>query len=163
MNAVLLELSISDSGSDCSTLERLEQGLAALRREVSELRCEVSYWKSRHTDAVARNERLTAELVEARGEIRVLQDKLFGRKSEKSRSRDRSNDLFDPEQAAAKTKKRGAQPGHEGHDRRDYSLLPVREEFISLPEESLACPQCGKPAAMMSRQSSTSTTLCCVR
>ena len=150
MSAALLEPSISDSGSDCSTLERLEQGLAALRREVSELRCEVSYWKSRHTDAVARNERLTAELVEARGEIRVLQDKLFARKSEKSRSSDRSNDLFDSEQAAAETKKRGAQPGHEGHDRRDYSHLPVREEFISLPEESLACPHCGKPAAMMS-------------
>ena len=128
----------------------MEQSLEALRREVCELRCEVGYWKSRHADAVVRNERLTAELVEARGEIRVLQDKLFGRKSEKSRSGDRSNDLFDPEQASTKTKKRGAQPGHKGHDRRDYSHLPVREEFIPLPEESLACPDCGKPAAMMS-------------
>ena len=131
-------------------LERLEQGLAALRREVSELRCDVGYWKSRHADAVARNERLTAELAEARGEIRVLQDKLFGRKSEKSRSTDRSNDLPDPEQATTKTKKRGAQPGHQGHDRRDYSHLPVQEEFLPLLEESLVCPHCGKPAARMS-------------
>lgn len=150
MSAVLVEPSISSSCGDRSALERLEQSLEALRREVCELRCEVGYWKSRHADAVARNERLTAELVEARGEIRVLQDKLFGRKSEKSRSGDRSNDLFDPEQASTKTKKRGAQPGHKGHDRRDYSHLPVREEFIPLPEESLACPDCGKPAAMMS-------------
>ena len=74
--------------------------MEGLRREVSELRCDVGYWKSMHADAVARNERLTAELDEARGEIRVLQDKLFGRKSEKSRSGDRSNDLVDPEQAA---------------------------------------------------------------
>ncbi len=124
--------------------------MAALRREVSELRCDVGFWKSRHADAVARNERLTAELAEARGEIRVLQDKLFGRKSEKSRSTDRSNDLPDPEQATTKTNKRGAQPGHQGHDRRDYSHLPVQEEFLPLPEEALVCPHCGKPAAMMS-------------
>jgi transposase len=149
MSTALVEPSIGDSGGDCA-LERLEQALAALRREVSELRCEVGYWKSRHADAVLRNERLTAELAEARGEIRVLQDKLFGRKSEKSRSGDRSNDLVDPNQAAAETKKRGAQPGHKGHDRRDYSHLPVREEFVSLPEESLACPECGKPATVMS-------------
>ncbi len=124
--------------------------MEGLRREVSELRCDVGYWKRMHADAVARNGRLTAELAEARGEIRVLQDKLFGRKSEKSRSADRSNDLFDPEQATTETKKRGAQPGQQGHDRRDYSHLPVREEFLPLPEESLVCPHCGKPAAMMS-------------
>ena len=47
-------------------------------------------------------------------------------------------------------KKRGAQPGHAGHGRRDYSHLPVQEEFVPLPEESLACPHCGKPAVMMS-------------
>ena len=66
-----------------------------------------------HT-AVARNQRLTAELAEARGEIRVLQAKLFGRRSEKSRSGDRSNDLPDPEQAAIEAKKRGAAAGTPG-------------------------------------------------
>ena len=63
---------------------------------------------------------------------------------------DRSNDLFDPEEVTATAKKRGAQPGHAGHGRRDYSHLPVEEEFVALPEESLICPICGKPAAMMS-------------
>lgn len=133
-----------------TAVERLERALEALRREVSELRCDVGYWKSRHADAVVRNERLTEELEEARGEIRVLQDKLFGRKSEKSRSGDRSNDLFDPEQTTAAAKKRGAQPGHEGHERRDYSHLPVHEEFVPLPDASLDCPHCGKPAVMIS-------------
>ena len=65
-------------------------------------------------------------------------------------SSDRNNDLLDPEEATAARKKRGAQPGHGGHGRRDYSHLPVEEEFIPLPEEALACPHCGKPAAMMS-------------
>ena len=87
-----------------------------------------------------RNEQLSEDLQQAQGQIRSLQDKLFGRKSEKSARSDRSNDLFDPEEVPPAVKKRGAQPGHAGHGRRDYSHLPVEEEFVPLPEESLACP-----------------------
>ena len=97
-----------------------------------------------------RIEQLKAELDQSRGETRNLQNNLFGRKSEKSARSDRSNDLFDPEEVPAAAKNRGAQPGHAGHGRRDYSHLPVQEEFVPLPEEALACPHCGKPAAMMS-------------
>src|SRR5271157_2624799 len=102
MSAALLEQRIEtpetpDCSANCAALQRLERALEELR---AEFRWQVGYWKSMHATAVARNERLTAELGEARGEVRVLKDKLFGRKSEKSRSTDRSNDLFDPEQAA---------------------------------------------------------------
>jgi hypothetical protein len=110
---------------------------------------EVGYWKSRHADAVKRIERLQEELDQSRGQTRALQDKLFGRKSEKSARSDRSNDWFDPEEVTTAAKKRGAQPGHTGSGRRDYSHLPVQEEFVSLPEESLACPHCGKLAKWM--------------
>src|SRR4030043_219435 len=157
MTAALVELPIRTPNpetwgrvGDCPTLQRLEQELEALRREVRELRCEAGYWKSRHADALKRIEKLEAELEQSRGQTRALQDKLFGRKSEKSARNDRSNDLFDPEEVTAAAKKRGAQPGHAGHGRRDYSHLPVAEEFVAMPEESLACPICGKPAAMMS-------------
>jgi transposase len=155
MNATLVELPSKTPETlvpctNCPALQRLERELGELRREVSELRCDVGYWKSRHADALKRNEQLTEELHQAQGQIRSLQDKLFGRKSEKSARSDRSNDLFDPEEVAAAVKGRGAQPGHAGHDRRDYSHLPVEEEFIPLPAELLACPICGKPATMMS-------------
>ena len=142
------ETSVCDG--NCAAAQRLEREFAALRREVSELRCDVGYWKRQHADSLARNEKLTAELRQAKGEIRSLQDKLFGRKSEKSCRSDRSNDLSDPEQASAAAKQRRAQRGHAGHDRRNYSHLPVQEEFVPLPAEALACPHCGKPAAMMS-------------
>jgi transposase len=135
--------------ANCPALQRLQRELGALHREVGELRCEVGYWKSRHADAVKRIEQLKEELDQSRGQTRALQDKLFGRKSEKSARSDRSNDLFDPEAVAAAAKKRNAQPGHAGHGRRDYSHLPVEEEFIPLPEESLACPHCGKLANVM--------------
>src|SRR4030042_6934508 len=86
--------------ASCPALQRLERKLAELRREVSELRCDVGYWKRRHADAVNRNERLTEELHQAQGQIRSLQGKLFGRKSEKSARSARSHDLFDHEEGA---------------------------------------------------------------
>ena len=152
MSATLWELPIEAAETpvpcaNCPAVQRLEQALARLQ---AEFRCEVGYWKSRHADAVKRIEQLKGELEQSRGETRALQDKLFGRKSEKSSRSDRSNDLFDAEEVAAAVKKRGAQPGHVGHGRRDYSHLPVQEEFASLPEGSLNCPHCGKPAVMMS-------------
>jgi transposase len=149
MAATLVDLPIETpvSCANCPAVERLERSLEKLR---AEFRCEVGYWKSRHADAVKRIEQLKEELDQSRGQTRALQDKLFGRKSEKSVKSDRSNDLFDPAEITAAMKKRGAQPGHEGHRRRDYSHLPVEEEFVPLPADSLACPICGKPAAMMS-------------
>jgi transposase len=155
MAATLLELPIGTPEpsvfcTNCPALQRLEQELRELRREVAELRCDVGDWKSRHADAVKRLEQLKEELDQSRGQTRALQDKLFGRKSEKSARSDPSNDLLDPEEVTAPAKNRGAQPGHPGHGRRDYSHLPVKEEFVCLPEESLACPHCGKPMALMS-------------
>ena len=136
--------------ANCPALQRLERELGELRREISELRCEVGYWKSRHADAVKRNEQLAEELRQAKGEIRTLREERFGRKSEKATPTDRSNGLFDPLELPVRSRKRGAQAGQEGHGRRDYSHLPVVEEFVSLPAESLCCPRCGKPARMMS-------------
>ena len=152
MSATLLDLPIERpvtavSCENCPAVERLER---ALEKLWAEFRCEVGYWKSRHADAVKRNEQLAEELRQAKGEIRTLRDEQFGRKSEKATQTDRSNDLLDPLESSVPSRKRGAQPGQEGHGRRDYSHLPVVEEFVSLPMESLSCPLCGKPATMMS-------------
>jgi hypothetical protein len=136
--------------ASCPIVQDLRRELEDLRRQVNELRCDAGYWKSQHARASKRIEELTEELQQAKGEIRTLNDKLFGRKSEKPAQTDRSNDLFDPLEDPVPRRKRGAQPGHAGHGRRDYSHLPVQEEFIPLPEESLACPICGKAAVMMS-------------
>ena len=70
---------------------------------------------------------------------------LAGR-SEKQSSTDRSNDLEDPEdQDSGNKKKRGQQPSRRGPTRRDYSHLPLREEFIDIPANPCACGRCGKP------------------
>src|SRR4030065_2726908 len=114
MSATLLDLARKTPEAfvpcaSCPALQRVERKLAEWRREVSELRCDVGYWKSRHADAVKRNERLTEELHQSQGQVRALQGKLFGRKSEKSARSDRSNDLFDPEEVGAGGTEGGAQ------------------------------------------------------
>ena len=73
MSATLLDLPDEAAGKpvpcgNCPAVQRLQQAVEELRREVSEFRCEAGYWKSRHADAVKRIEQLKKELVQSRGE-----------------------------------------------------------------------------------------------
>jgi hypothetical protein len=79
----------------------LERALEQLQRD---FRRDVGYWKSQHAKAVQRIEQLKEELDQSRGQVHALQDKLFGRKTEKSAHSDRSNDLFDPEESGDREK-----------------------------------------------------------
>jgi transposase len=126
---------------------QLRQENAELRRENAQLKQEAGYWRAMHARAVEREANLAKELETARGEIRKLQDKLFGRKSERDGRRDRSNQLVDPQEqeAGQPPRRRGQQPGRRGPGRRDYSHLPAVEDFIELPEEQQYCQTCGRP------------------
>lgn len=128
----------------------LRNELAALRREVASLRQEVGYWKSMHARAVERNRKLEGEVALLRAENRKLKDKLFGRRTEKTRPKDRSNRLDDPQESSeASPRQRGHQPNQPGARRRDYSRLPVVEETTALPAGECVCPKCGKPREEM--------------
>ena len=102
----------------CEEFLQWRQEDAELRRENAELKQLAGYWKAMHARAVQREAKLTEEIQAARGEIRQLQDKLFGRKSERAGRRDRSNQLEDPQEPAKPARRRGQQPG-----RRDYVLI----------------------------------------
>ena len=134
---------------------QLREEMLQLRREVLGLRCEVGYWKSRHADALKRNEKLERELKQARAEIKNLKADLFGSKSEKQTSGDRSNSLEDPQDRNAKKKKRGQQPNRSGPKRRDYSHLRIfpsvrkrlscRRSNASASVAASRCPNIPKP------------------
>jgi transposase len=125
-------------------VDQLRAEVASLRRENLELRQQVGYWRSRHADAVRRIAALEQENEQLRGENRKLQAERFGRRSEKQSGSDRSNELEDPSDAKPK-RQRGRQPGQPAPQRRDYSHLPAREQFIDLPEAEQLCPDCGLP------------------
>jgi transposase len=123
----------------------LRQEVAGLRRENVELRQQANYWKVMHARAVHRAEQLEAEVQQIRGENRKLKDQLFGRKSEKPPSSDRSNYLEgeQEDQPGSGPRKRGQRNDRPGPSRRDYGHLPVIEELHELPEHRRVCPQCG--------------------
>src|SRR5438552_5854668 len=125
-------------------VDQLRAEVASLRRENLELRQRAGYWQSRHTDAVRRIAALEQENEQLQGENRKLQAERFGRRSEKQSGSDRSNQLDDPADAQSK-RKRGQQPDRPAPQRRDYSHLPAREQFIDLPESEQICPCCGLP------------------
>lgn len=153
MSALVLEKPVAkDACPRCGDLadlvETLREEVGQLRREVATLRAEAGYWKSRHAAAVNRNEQLQAELHQARGEIRQLKDKLFGRKSERRLAGQDLAKLVEDE-GPSPPRKRGGQPRHRGHGRIDYSHLPAVEEVRTLSAEEGRCERCGKPRLEM--------------
>ena len=121
-----------------------------LERENLGLRQQVGYWQSRHRDALKRIAAIE-KIEQLEGEKRQLQADLFGRRSETKPLNDRSNHLDDPQDDSQQPKrKRGQQPENHGPQRRDYSGLPVREEFVDLPPEQCVCPDCGQPLRLRS-------------
>ena len=117
-----------------------------MQRENLELRQQVGYWQSRHRDSLKRIAALEQKIEQLEGEKRQLQADLFGRRSETKPLNDRSNHLDDPQDDSQQPKRnRGQQPENHGPQRRDYSQLPVREEFVNLPPEQCVCPDCGQP------------------
>lgn len=125
-------------------VDQLRAEVAGLRRENLAWRQQAGYWRSRHADAVRRLAALEQENEQLRGENRKLQAERFGRRSEKQSRSDRSHELEDLADAKPK-RPRGRQPGQPAPQRRDYSHLPVREQFLDLPEAEQVCPACGLP------------------
>jgi len=120
MSASLLERNcVGEQLQSLTTLvQQLQQEVCVLRREnaelrqqVSELRCDVGFWKNQHARSVERNTKLNGELDQAQAEIRQLKAERFGKQSEKQSATDRSNHLDDPQDQATPKKKRGQQPG----------------------------------------------------
>ncbi len=79
---------------------------------------------------------LIAELELAQAKIRDLQQRVFGRKSERSKGACERQG-----QAAIGRVRRGQRPGAAGHGRTMLAHLPERSEFIEI--DAPHCPQCG--------------------
>lgn len=162
MDGALLDLPLNHEGRELPVeWEQVVAELVLLRREVNELRREnaelrqqAGYWKSRHADALERLAKLEAEAEQLRGENRKLQDRLFGRKTEKSGG-DRSNQLRPDGQGRAPDRKpRGQRKDRPGPRRRNQSHLPVQEEFRDVPEDQRICPDCGLPYTLCGSEDS---------
>ncbi len=116
--------------------------LQQLRQEIRTLHCDRNYYKTLHEKAKAREDLLKQENQQLNARIRYLEQKLYGRNSEKKTSSEKNTSTSSSNDDPSK-RNRGQQKGSPGHGRRDYSHLPVEEESYELDEA--ICPKCGCP------------------
>lgn len=103
-----------------------------------QLKWEANYWKELHARALVREAQLNKELDECKARVRDLEQRLYGKKSEKS------SHVSRPQQQPS-ARKRGQQKGAPGHGRTERSQLPVVDEIHDLDEDEKHCSACGKP------------------
>jgi len=111
-----------------------------LQAEVIALRQQAHYHRSQHRRAVARAEELQAQVEALKAKVADLQQRLFGRKSER---RNRAPLLGGSEPSGLAPRARGQQPGRAGHGRTLRQTLPVVETVLALSDAELRCPSCG--------------------
>ena len=110
------------------------------KQEHIHLKSDAAFWKAQHKRALEREKALERELEKAKGEIRDLRQRLYGRKSEKAAPRDDRTFL-----GGGSSRPRGQQKGAEGHGRTARPHLPIEEEVLDLPGGAPCCGICHLP------------------
>jgi transposase len=112
------------------------------KQERIELKWRASYWEAQHARARVRIEALEQEVLLKDAKIKDLQNRLFGKKSEKKSPL--KSERGDKPDTSSK-RKRGQQPGSRGHGRTQRPDLPVVHDEIDLSDAEKFCPTCGLP------------------
>lgn len=110
------------------------------KQEFIDMRSRAAFWEAQHACAKNKLEAAKAELVLKDAVIKDLQNRLYGRKTEKSASRNSGSAQDTPS-----GKPRGQQPGKPGPPRTQRPDLPILGEVVDLPEVDKRCPTCGLP------------------
>jgi len=118
----------------------LQQWVALTKQEYIEFNAPASYWEAQHARAKAEIDKLRQEAPLKDAKIKDLQNRLFGKKSEKTSP-------LKSEQGArgdtAAKRKRGQQPGSHEHGRTKRPDLPVVHEHSDLAQDEKRCSTCG--------------------
>src|SRR5215468_513601 len=115
-----------------------QQTVVLTKQDYIALKWEANYWRAQHARLVQREAALKAQVEALEAQIRDLTQRLYGTKSEKAAGAEVLS-----RSTAANRRKRGQQPGAQGHGRRDRSLLPVVVEVHDVIEAAKHGPQCG--------------------
>jgi len=112
-----------------------------LKKKVVELRSEANMWRAQHKRAKGREEQHKKEIQHLKAKLRLREQQLFGKKTEKAKSKK------DPKASPKGKRKRGQQEGNRGPKRRDFSHLEERVEVMDLAESEKCCMHCGSTFA----------------
>ena len=121
-----------------------------LVREVRDLRWRAGYWESRFREAKKRELELEQKVKELEAQIRSLEQRFTGRKSE-TQPGQLASGTKQTDKTGKSKRRRGQQPGNRGPQRRDHAHLPMVTEDLDLPKDQRVCTCCGKPFAAMDK------------
>ena len=112
-----------------------------------ELKWNGNYWKRQHEHLKKQNEELKQALELTHAKIRDLEQRLYGKKSEKGTTRRDTP----PGDCSASSRSRGQQKGSKGHGRTPRPDLPVVEEERDVAAEDKECCICGKAYGLLAQ------------
>jgi transposase len=119
-----------------SCFERCKRREQELRQQLAQL--QAINWPRLYEQAQQRERVLQQQVDTLQAQIRVLEQRLRGRKSEKKK---RHPETVLP-QPASPSRQRGQQPTNPAPPRRTFDHLPTQEETRALPAEAACCPHC---------------------
>lgn len=125
------------NGNDATPFS--QQMVVLTKQAHIELKWKANYWQALYERLLKREAALKAKVATQEAIIRDLKQRLYGKKSEQSASPESVG-----ESKPSSARKRGQQPGSQGHGRSDRSALPVVTEVYDLSDEAKHCPACGK-------------------
>jgi transposase len=109
------------------------------------LKSEASYWKAQHGRVIVREEELKEQVKHKEAIIRDLNQRLYGKHSEKGGSKAEANSN---DKVGKSTRSKGQQKGKAGPGRTKRPNLPVIPEII--PVSETACGLCGLEYSLLS-------------
>ena len=129
----------SEAGPPCPFSQ---QWVRITKQEHIDLSARANYWEAQHARARAEIDKLREEVALEDAKIKDLQNRLFGKKSEKQRASrsQRSNQGKRPSK-----RKRGQQSGSSGHGRTKRPDLPIVADEQDLDDDQKRCSTCGLP------------------
>ena len=119
-----------------------EQWITITKQEHIELTARAGYWEAQHTRGKIQIEALKQEILVKDAKIKDLQNRLFGKKSEKNSPLKSEKDGTDD---TPSKRTRGQQPGSPGHGRTQRPDLPIVHDESDLADAEKCCPTCGLP------------------
>ena len=104
---------------------------------------ENAYLKTENAALLALNKELKGQIEALMARVLKLTQQVYGRKSEQQSLQEKDSEDGSPQ--IQSSDRRGQREGAQGHGRRQYTNLPVREEIHAVSEANRQCPHCGLP------------------
>jgi transposase len=117
-----------------------QQQVTITKAEHIDLIYRANYWEAQHAQLKKKCAGLEEENQRKTARIRDLQNRVFGKKSEKHSTATSEKSASSPAR-----RPRGQQPGSRGHGRTPHPDLSLLNEKIDLPDDKKCCPCCGLP------------------